>query len=195
MLKEVELREETLKILNKIMKNKFAVILYTADYGCSECQILEELLRNEGLENLIDLKVIISHDAESLNLAEQFGVDTIPLIIVKNENNVLRIDDFNPLDQLEKLRQVIKHRIELYNDLKKRYEEHSVGLSKSLGKEVVVNHKVIPLIIKSIEEFGKPYCPCRVEKNEKTICPCHYHVEEIQKYGRCRCGLFQLKQS
>ncbi|MHC1628862.1 MAG: ferredoxin-thioredoxin reductase catalytic domain-containing protein [Candidatus Nezhaarchaeales archaeon] len=176
------------------MKSRFAVILYTADYGCVECEVLEELIEKEKLKPFIDLKVVITHDEESLDLAERLGVDGIPLLIVKKEDGKLKIDDPDPQIQLKKLKEAIKHRIELYNKLKKQYEEHAKKLSQLLGKKVVVNHKVIPLIIKQVEEYGKPYCPCRIEKNEKTICPCYYHVEELKAYKRCRCGLFMIRE-
>ena len=193
LLREIELRREALKVLERLKKSKFYVIFYTSDYGCAECEILENLIKSEGLEDLIDLKVIITHEEESLDLAEKLGIDYIPLLIVKKENGVFRIDDPSPEEQLKKLKEAIKHRITLYNDLKKLYEEHAARISKFLGKKVVVNPRIIPLIIKQIEDYGKPYCPCRTQKNEKTICPCYYHVEELKRYGRCRCGLFVVK--
>jgi len=191
-MKEVELRRQALRVLRSLEKSRFYIVFYTSDYGCIECEILENLIKKEGLDDLIDLKVVITHEEESLDLAEQLGIDCIPLLIVKKEGEVLRIDDPNPEIQLKKLKELIKGRIELYNKLKKQYEEHARKISKLLGKEVVVNPKVIPLIIKRIEDFGKPYCPCRIERNERTICPCYYHVEELKRYGRCRCGLFRL---
>jgi len=192
-LREVELRKNTLGLLRRLEKSRFYVIFYTADYGCAECEVLEELIRKEGLEDLIDLKIVITHDEESLNLAGELGIDGIPLLVVKNDNGVLRIDDFEPEEQFRKLKEVIRHRIELYNRLKKLYEEYARRISKLLGKEVKVNPKIIPLIIKQIEDYGKPYCPCRPQKNERTICPCFWHVDELKRYGRCKCGLFIVK--
>lgn len=192
-MREVELRRSALSLLKRLAKSRFAVLFYTADYGCAECDVLEGLIKKEGLEDLIDLKVVITHEEESLDLAEQLGIDTIPLLVVKKENGELRIDDFDPYEQFKKLKEVIRHRIELYNKLKKQYEEHARKISKLIGKEVVVNPKVIPLIIKQIEDYGKPYCPCRVERSERTICPCFWHVNELMRYGRCKCGLFIIK--
>lgn len=45
------------------------------------------------------------------------------------------------------------------------------------------------------EKYGKRYCPCRrVTGNEtedtKIICPCIYREQEIEKDGKCLCGLF-----
>jgi len=194
-MRVVELRREALSLLTALAKSKFVVFFYTSDYGCIECEILENLIREEGLEDLIDVKVIIPHDEESLELAEELGIDVIPLLVVKKEDGELRIDDVAPEKQLEKLKEALKHRIELYNKLKKQYEEHAKKISGLIGKRVVVNPKIIPLIIKNIEEHGKPYCPCRTARNEKTICPCYWHVEELRKHGKCRCGLFLVPQT
>jgi len=193
-LREVELRNQALRLLRSLEKSKFYVIFYTSDYGCIECEILEKLIKEEGLEDLIDLKVIITHEEESLNLAEKLGIDYIPLLIVKKEDGILRIDDPSPEIQLEKMKEALRHRIEFYNRLKKLYEVHARRISKLLGKEVKVNPKIIPLIIKQIEDYGKPYCPCRPQKNERTICPCFWHVDELKRYGRCRCGLFMVNK-
>jgi len=192
-MREIELRKEALKVLRSLEKSKFYVIFYTSDYGCAECEVLESLIKGEGLEDLIDLKVVITHDEESLDLAEELGIDSIPLLVVKKEGEVFRIDDPNPEIQLKKLKELIKHRIELYVKLKKFFEDHAKKISELLGKKVEVNPKIIPLVIKKIEDYGKPYCPCRVERNERAICPCFWHVDELRKYGRCRCGLFFVK--
>jgi len=191
-MKEVELRKQTLKILERLRRSRFYIVFYTADYGCPECEVLEELIRREGIEDLIDLKVVITHEEESLSLAEQLGVDGIPLLVVKKQDGVLKIDDPDPQEQLRKLKEVIKHRIELYNRLKKEYEEHAKKISSFLGTTIIVDPRIIPLIIKKIEDYGKPYCPCRTGY-ERNICPCYWHVEELRKHGRCRCGLFVAK--
>jgi len=79
----------------------------------------------------------------------------------------------------------------LYHRLKQKYQEHAEELSKQLGFKITVNHPFIVSIIKNIERYGKPFCPCRREHTPETICPCKYHVEELRKYGTCLCGLFK----
>ncbi|MCG2676741.1 ferredoxin:thioredoxin reductase [bacterium] len=54
-------------------------------------------------------------------------------------------------------------------------------------------------LAKRKEKLGFAYCPCRVpsgnkEEDEKIICPCAYHKEEIAKDGICLCGLFVRKE-
>jgi len=45
------------------------------------------------------------------------------------------------------------------------------------------------------EKHGYRYCPCRVvtgdaERDKAIICPCDYHLEEIEQDGCCHCMLF-----
>ena len=69
------------------------------------------------------------------------------------------------------------------------YLTEALGLS---GKVVAVNPRVLAKLIEVWKKHGVPYCPCRFERNEDTICPCIYHVQELLKYGRCKCGLFKI---
>lgn len=48
------------------------------------------------------------------------------------------------------------------------------------------------------KKFGKLYCPCRVvtrnpAEDEKIICPCIYHEEELAQKGICHCQLLVSK--
>ena len=70
---------------------------------------------------------------------------------------------------------------------------HAELLTEILGIRVSVNKYVLRSVMRMNEKFGLPYCPCRLERTLDTICPCKYHVKEIIKYGRCRCGLFFIK--
>lgn len=70
------------------------------------------------------------------------------------------------------------------------------------GIKLNPNKKVVEGIIKGLllneEKYGARYCPCRritdnAEEDKKKICPCFWHKEEIEKNGRCLCGLFVKK--
>jgi len=62
-------------------------------------------------------------------------------------------------------------------------------------------------LLKNIDEYGHPYCPCRplkkepgmskeeiYELNKDKICPCIYAPMDIKKRGHCLCGLFWTKE-
>ena len=55
--------------------------------------------------------------------------------------------------------------------------------------------KIIKSLAKRKLKYGYQYCPCRMvsgndELDRKMVCPCDYHVEEIEKDGICSCDLF-----
>jgi ferredoxin-thioredoxin reductase catalytic chain len=74
----------------------------------------------------------------------------------------------------------------------KKYAEEN-GFSLNPNKEVA--QTLVKGLLEKEKEFGKRYCPCRritgkKEEDDKIVCPCVYHLEEIEKQGRCFCGLF-----
>ncbi len=60
--------------------------------------------------------------------------------------------------------------------------------------------KVIKGLIARNNKYGKEYCPCRIvsgdaEKDDKIICPCEYHEDEVRDDGKCHCDLFVAAES
>ena len=50
---------------------------------------------------------------------------------------------------------------------------------------------VLSGLMKKKRQFGDFYCPCRIENDLDTICPCkETRQNQVQKEGSCRCGLF-----
>ena len=41
-----------------------------------------------------------------------------------------------------------------------------------------------------MEKYGEMYCPCQMNRDKDTICPCRY----MRTQGACRCGLFTRKE-
>jgi ferredoxin-thioredoxin reductase catalytic subunit len=40
--------------------------------------------------------------------------------------------------------------------------------------------------------LGYPFCPCKVERSNKNVCPCKDCLNEIERDGRCHCGMYLL---
>ena len=59
---------------------------------------------------------------------------------------------------------------------------HAIYLSLLLKRRVHVRWRIADLVLQK-----EGYCPCRFVK---VKCPCRWRIEELKKYGRCRCGLF-----
>ena len=54
--------------------------------------------------------------------------------------------------------------------------------------------KLLRELLENWDRYGKPYCPCRPERSDRTVCPCVYARADIAKMGHCLCGLFWSRQ-
>lgn len=77
----------------------------------------------------------------------------------------------------------------------KEYEAYA----EKMGFQLNPNKKIVENIIKAMlnkkKTLGERYCPCRrlsgdAEKDKEIICPCKFHLEEIENDGHCHCLLF-----
>lgn len=91
-------------------------------------------------------------------------------------------------------------------DNKEQKAQEEITIRKMLVEYVTHSHyrlnpdtKTVDRVVKGLVmrkiKFGYAYCPCRLvmgdpEKDKKIICPCVYHVEEIERDGECHCNLF-----
>jgi len=53
-------------------------------------------------------------------------------------------------------------------------------------------------VLENERRHGKRYCPCRrvsgnPEEDANKICPCVFHLKEIEKNGHCLCNLYFKK--
>ncbi len=80
-------------------------------------------------------------------------------------------------------------------------EIRSWALEYSRSKGWVLNpdekqtNAVIKGLARNCERFGERYCPCRIrsgdkDKDKAIICPCEYHVHELEQAGHCTCNFF-----
>ncbi len=58
-----------------------------------------------------------------------------------------------------------------------------------------VVRRIVSGLAKRKAKTGLALCPCRLatgkpELDQKIVCPCVYHEEEIAAHGRCHCRLF-----
>jgi ferredoxin-thioredoxin reductase catalytic subunit len=79
--------------------------------------------------------------------------------------------------------------------LKKEYKIYAKEKGFRLNPDNKVVETIIRLILENREKLGHGYCPCRrVTKNkkedEKIICPCVFHKDEVETLGHCHCMLF-----
>jgi ferredoxin-thioredoxin reductase catalytic subunit len=79
--------------------------------------------------------------------------------------------------------------------LTKEYEEYAAENGFSLNPQRKIVEGIVKSLLERDEQCGQRYCPCRritgdKEEDKKIICPCVFHLAEIEKDGHCHCGLF-----
>ncbi|MFN3532944.1 MAG: ferredoxin-thioredoxin reductase catalytic domain-containing protein [Candidatus Brocadia sp.] len=79
--------------------------------------------------------------------------------------------------------------------IRKIINEYATYSSYKLNPDTKIVDRVVNGLLMRKVKFGHAYCPCRlvtgdVERDKKIICPCVYHVEEIERNGECHCNLF-----
>ena len=82
--------------------------------------------------------------------------------------------------------------------IKERLDNYLRGTDFVYYPDPDVVERVIQGLAKRQAKTGHAYCPCRLvtgkpEMDQKIVCPCAYHAEEIAKQGFCHCRLFAAK--
>jgi ferredoxin-thioredoxin reductase catalytic subunit len=79
--------------------------------------------------------------------------------------------------------------------LRNRLEKYLEGKDFHFNADADMVNGILGAMLKRREKFGHDYCPCRrpsgdAEKDKEIICPCAFHLEELEKDGHCHCYLF-----
>ena len=97
---------------------------------------------------------------------------------------IINIDDFLNMSAEKEFKRLLK-----------QYRDYAKDNGFRLNPDKKVVNQLIKALLEREKKYGKRYCPCRRVKNiqkedDKIICPCVYHKEEIKKDGHCHCFLF-----
>ena len=165
---------------------------------CSPCFILAPILEKIA-EDFKGKIIFIKANLDEIPLtAQKFGIDRIPSVILfKNGKPVGGFIGLSPEIVIrEWLENALKENPS--TDIEKILKEYKDYANKN-GFRLNPNEEVVKRIITGLLEnekkYGKRYCPCRrvtgnSEEDKSKICPCEFHLQEIEKTGHCLCGLF-----
>ena len=86
-----------------------------------------------------------------------------------------------------------------FEELNKSCQDYADSKNFLLQPDEGLKTAILKGLLLKEEKFGKRYCPCRVivnnpEEDDKIVCPCVYHEQEIIDDGVCKCRLFLKKQ-
>jgi thioredoxin len=189
----------------KIKNSEKPVLVDFFAEWCQPCFVLGPILEKIA-KDLEDKIILAKVNLDSVPLiAQKFGIDRIPTVILFKKGNPVSgfvglypeplIKEWlekNLGGENEEDKKAIDQKVER---LIKEYEDYA----KEKGIKLNPNREVVERIVKGLlsneEKYGKRYCPCRrVSGNQvedaKNICPCTYHLQELEKFGHCLCGLF-----
>lgn len=185
--------------------NKPVLVDFFAPW-CQPCFIFTPIL--EKLAQEFEGKFILTKvNLDSLPLtAQKFGVDRIPTVILfKRGKPVSGFSGVRPESLVKEwLENMLKENSPAGEENPSTGEEKLIreyeDYAKKNGFQLNPNKEVVKRLIKGLLEnekkYGQRYCPCRritgnKEEDKPKICPCAYHLEEIEKDGHCFCRLFQ----
>lgn len=75
------------------------------------------------------------------------------------------------------------------------YEKYAKSKAWKINSDKKLVDWILARLLINEKKHGFRYCPCRVitgikKIDAKSICPCSYSKEEVEKNGRCHCSLF-----
>jgi len=130
-------------------------------------------------------------------IAKKHGIDRIPRVLLFKKGKLINgFIGVRPESLIrEWLEKNLKNDSEKIEDVIKEYEKYA----KENRFRLNLDRKKVEFLVKGLLEnerkYGVRHCPCRrvtgnLEEDKKKICPCFWHRQEIERDGRCLCGLF-----
>jgi len=176
---------------------KPVLVDFFADW-CPPCSVLAPILEKVAEE--LDGKFILAKvNVDNIPLtAKNLRIEKIPTVVLfKNGKPVSGFMGVQPESSIKEW--LGKELGKETSDIGKIIEEYE-RYAKEKGFRLNPNRETVGRIVKGLLEnerkYGKRYCPCRrvsgeSEKDDKIVCPCSYHLKEIEEIGHCLCDLFQ----
>ncbi len=90
---------------------------------------------------------------------------------------------------------IIMELTEREEQILKNVTDFAAGKDFELNPDENVVKRVVKGLARNEENKGKQYCPCRLvtgnpEMDDKIVCPCVFHEQEIAERGMCHCQLY-----
>jgi thioredoxin len=141
-------------------------------------------------------------------IATKFGVNQIPTVVLFN--NGAPVSGFVGVRPEEVIKEWLEGALkeiqkttpasgtddaQKTDSLIRDYIVHAKKNNINLNPSEETVRRVIKGLFANEQKHGEKYCPCRrvtgnKEEDKKNICPCVYHLAEVEKDGHCLCNLF-----
>jgi thioredoxin 1 len=194
----------------EIKEAKLPILVDFFATWCEPCSMLAPILEKTAKE--MDGKIILAkaNVDESPVASQKYGVEKIPTVVLFANGNP--ISGFVGMSNAESIKKWIEDALqkkenpsvdssenkdeqEEINKLKKEYAEYAKANGFNLNPDEKTVDRIVKGLLANEKKYGKKYCPCRrvsgdAKEDEKKICPCVWHKDEIEKDGKCFCGLY-----
>lgn len=191
----MELTDQNFK--EEIQKFKIPVLVDFFAQWCGPCSAMAPILEKLAKERegkLILAKVNI--DSAPV-LCQELGIDRIPAIVLFKEGRP--VSGFVGLQPELVVKDWLEKNLfqeESIENIIEGYRKYAEGRGWKLNPDLETVKKLISGLLANEKKHGARYCPCRrvtgnKEDDQSKVCPCSYSQEDIDKSGRCLCGLFE----
>jgi thioredoxin 1 len=169
-------------------------------YGlwCGPCQILSptlEKLEEEFKERVIFAKLDVDASPQT---SQKLGIRSLPTVLYFEKGKpIAGFIGVRSEDEVKSwLEEVLtgKEKRE-FDELLREMEDYAKKHALKLNPDQKIVETVIKGLLANEKKYGWRYCPCRkitgnFQEDWRKICPCSWYWDEIEKDGRCHCGLF-----
>jgi len=175
---------------------------------CEPCSMIKPIL--EKVANDYDGRIILMKanlDACPV-IAAKFGINQIPTVVLFNDGKP--VSGFIGVRPEEVIKEWLEGALKDIQKTEPAATDNDPEKTDSLIRDYIVhakknninlnpNDETVRKIIKGLfaneKKYGEKYCPCRrvtgnLDEDKKNICPCVYHLAEVEKDGHCLCNLF-----
>jgi len=178
-----------------VLKNEKPVLVDFFAEWCGPCFVLGpilEKLAEEFLGKFILAKANLDNVPE---LAQKFQINQVPTVILF-ENGKPKSGFIGLLAEANIKKWLLENlKEDNLISLRQEYQGYASKKGFHLRSDEATLQRILQGLAMNQQKYGKRYCPCRRitgdgKEDAKIICPCVYHLEEIEKNGQCLCGLF-----
>lgn len=186
----VELNPEGIRLPHT--KREFYMVMYVDD-NCAVCPVALRLA--EATEKLIPLRVT------AINLSHAKADRTpsaTPAFCLSLDQTMRKCVYWEGIPLGNQWEPFLSRKLELayiathpyLPEFLDRAQAFAESHNLVIALDAQMRNRLLRELMENYDNYGQPYCPCRQERSQRTVCPCVYALGDVAKYGHCLCGLF-----
>lgn len=164
------------------MVGDFLINIYSSQF-CNNCTLVKKYLEQKG----VVVNVIFINDEIEAFLKHN-GYNNLPVLEVNN-----KLSDCFTKEELDK---IIAEELKAISKLDvltlEKLAESGKKVDAVLSSDRDRVSKIMNALNSNISKYGAAYCPCKLDKSLKSVCPCEeFRTNKDMK--KCHCGIYIRK--